>query len=122
MGFFDGAATAQRFEHGQIPRGGAQDAARDPAARPRRIATPRRNLPVGHPYRNAITGPPEDFRRIRLSDVLGFHRSWMTPDHATLLMIGDVKPEDAAALAERYLDRSCPQTLQIESNTRRRCG
>jgi zinc protease len=84
-------------------------------------------LPVGHPYRNAIPGPPEDLRKIHRDDVLAFHRAWYGPEHAILGIVGDITPKDGFALAKRYfgtiprspssghLERPGPITLQGET-------
>jgi zinc protease len=81
-------------------------------------------LPAEHPYRNALAGPPEALRAIDRDAILAFHDAWMTPDHATLAVVGDIAPSDAFSLVERYfgsiarpghvhtVDRPPPVTLQ----------
>jgi zinc protease len=59
-------------------------------------------LPTDHPYRNAIAGPPEALHGIDREAILAFHDAWMTPDHATLAVVGDVAPSEAFSLVEKY--------------------
>ena len=84
-------------------------------------------LPADHPYRSALPGPPEALGKIDREAILAFHDAWMTPDHATLAIVGDVVAADAFSLVERYfgsiarpdhvhtVDRSPPVTLSGET-------
>ena len=80
-------------------------------------------LPPGHPYRNAAAESTAAIHKIDRQAVLAFHHTWMTPDHATLSIVGDVEPKDALRAVERYfapiprgaasarIDRPPPVTL-----------
>jgi zinc protease len=57
--------------------------------------------PAEHPY-HSIEFTPQDVDRIDRPAVLAFHDAWMTPAHATLVIVGDVVPADATALVEKY--------------------
>jgi zinc protease len=46
---------------------------------------------------------PASLQRLRRSDLQAFHRRWMRPDRALLVLAGDVSPEQAWTLAERHL-------------------
>lgn len=58
-------------------------------------------FPDDHPYRfSALT--PESVERVDRASVIAFHDAWITPDHATLAIVGDVTDADAVALVKRY--------------------
>ena len=62
-------------------------------------------LPVvfaGHAYANSPIGNITDLRRATPGDVHDWWVKWYTPDNATLVVAGDVRPERVRALAERY--------------------
>jgi zinc protease len=58
--------------------------------------------PPGHPYHGTRAGTPESVAAIDRASVLAFHDRWMTPDHATLVVVGDVDPTATLAQVERY--------------------
>ncbi|HSE00819.1 MAG TPA: pitrilysin family protein [Burkholderiales bacterium] len=57
---------------------------------------------TAHPYRNPIIGWMSDLESLRVDDARDFYRRWYTPNNATLIVVGDVEPEDVAVLAEKY--------------------
>lgn len=63
--------------------------------------------PAAHPYRT-MTVTPEQVAHVERADVIAFHDAWITPEHATLSIVGDVDPAEAFALVERYF-ASIPQ-------------
>ncbi len=58
--------------------------------------------PKGHPYHHSIIGSMADLDSATLDDVKGFFRAYYTPNNASLCVAGDIEPESALALAERY--------------------
>jgi zinc protease len=58
-------------------------------------------LPAEHPHRKALL-LPESVDRVERADIVAFHDRWLTPGHATLVVVGDVVADDAFALVERY--------------------
>ncbi len=58
--------------------------------------------PAGHPYAHIPIGSHEDLIAATLDDVAAFFRRWYGPNNATLGIGGDVEPERAFALAERW--------------------
>ena len=52
------------------------------------------------PYGASAT--PESLKRLTRTDVQGFHRAVFRPDRAVLLLVGDVTPAAALALATRH--------------------
>jgi zinc protease len=67
-------------------------------------------FPAGHPYRNAVMESPDQVHRITREDVIAYHHAWLTPDHATLTIVGDVAPPDVLAQVERYFGPHKPST------------
>ena len=55
-----------------------------------------------HPYHHTTIGSMEDLDRATLSDVQDFYRLFYRPDNATLIVVGDVLPEQFFAAAEKY--------------------
>jgi zinc protease len=58
--------------------------------------------PAGHPYSWTTIGSHEDLSAASLEDVQNFFRRWYGPNNATLAIGGDVDPDAALALAEKY--------------------
>ncbi|HEX2209282.1 MAG TPA: pitrilysin family protein, partial [Longimicrobium sp.] len=59
-------------------------------------------FPAGHPYRWPTIGYMRDLEAITLDDARAFYATYYTPGNAVLVFAGDVEPERAFALAERY--------------------
>lgn len=55
-----------------------------------------------HPYRRPTIGWADDVARLTLADCRAFYDRWYAPDQATVVLVGDVDPEEAAALVERH--------------------
>ncbi len=47
-----------------------------------------------HPYGRMINGDEKSLRAFAVQDCRDFHRKFMTPDNATLIVVGDVTPAD----------------------------
>ena len=54
------------------------------------------------PYRNPVIGWPGDLEELRLEDLKEWYRLWYAPNNATLVVAGDVDPEQVFALAEKH--------------------
>ncbi len=61
-----------------------------------------RVLFADHPYGQPELGTPESVRGLTREDLAAFHKRQYVPNQAILAIVGDVKPEDAFARAERY--------------------
>ncbi|MBW3571113.1 MAG: insulinase family protein [Gemmatimonadetes bacterium] len=59
-------------------------------------------FPAGHPYSWPTIGYMRDLKAITLDDARAFYSTYYTPGNAVLVFAGDVEPERAFALAERY--------------------
>ena len=53
-------------------------------------------------YRNPTIGWMADLKRMNVEDLRAWYRTWYVPNNATLVVVGDVHPEQVKALAERY--------------------
>lgn len=54
------------------------------------------------PYRNPVIGWPGDLDELQVGDLREWYRQWYAPNNATLVVAGDVDPEQVFALAQRY--------------------
>jgi zinc protease len=61
-----------------------------------------RLFPQGHPYSWPTIGYQRDLEAITLDDARDFYSRYYTPENAVMVFAGDVAPEEAFALAERY--------------------
>jgi zinc protease len=59
-------------------------------------------FPPDHPYSWPTIGYMRDLEAITLDDARAFYSTYYTPGNAVLVFAGDVEPEQAFALAERY--------------------
>ena len=65
-------------------------------------------FPEGHPYRWPVLGYMEDIEAATLEDVSTFFRTWYGPDNAVLTLAGDVQPQEAFRLANRWFGDLAP--------------
>jgi zinc protease len=54
------------------------------------------------PYRNPVIGWMADLENMELKDLRHWYDSWYVPNNATLVVVGDVNPEEVHRLAEKY--------------------
>ena len=55
-----------------------------------------------HPYRNPIVGWMDDLENMRVEDARAFYERWYAPNNATLVIVGDVAPEEVFELARKH--------------------
>ena len=55
-----------------------------------------------HPYKDPVIGWMKDLKALTLNDLKGWYRRWYAPNNATLVVVGDVKPEAVFAMAKKY--------------------
>ena len=58
-----------------------------------------------HPYSWPVVGWPSDIPAITKKQADDFYALYYAPQNLTTVLVGDFKPEEAAALAEKYLGR-----------------
>ena len=54
------------------------------------------------PYRNPIIGWPGDLEQLKAADLRDWYRQWYAPNNATVVVAGDIDPEQVFALAAQY--------------------
>jgi len=57
--------------------------------------------PASHPYHRLTVGTAESVGAVTRDDLVAFHTAWYGPNQSTLLVVGDVPLDQAAAEAER---------------------
>ena len=60
--------------------------------------------PPFHPYRWPTIGEPADLHAARFDDVRDFFRTYYHPGNASLVLAGDIDPDDAFRLARTYFE------------------
>ena len=75
--------------------------ARDDPAAIIEIAFPRLVFGDKHRYGAAAGGGVAEVKAMALDDVRSFHADYYRPEHATLLVVGDITPASAMALVEK---------------------
>ncbi len=82
---------------------------------------------VNSPYHHPIIGWMNDLDNLSLEDLQVWYDRWYTPNNATLVVVGDVVPEDVFALAKKYfahlksrpIKASKPRLEHPQTGTRR---
>ena len=64
--------------------------------------------PKGHPYSWTVIGSMTDLNAASLDDVKEWFRTYYGPSNATLVVAGDVKPDDVKARVEKYFGHIPP--------------
>lgn len=54
------------------------------------------------PYKNPVIGWPSDIANYTVDDIQAWYQRWYAPNNATLVVVGDIKPDDVFVLAEKY--------------------
>jgi len=57
---------------------------------------------IAHPYHNMSAGWPSDISNLRVADAWRFFTEYYVPGNITMGIVGDVNPEEAKRLAEKY--------------------
>ena len=57
---------------------------------------------LNNPYRAPVIGWMEDLENMNLDDLKDWYAKWYAPNNATLVVAGDVDPDEVFALAEKY--------------------
>jgi len=104
MAFVADAARNPTFADGELERERAQaiDTLQANLAQPRVLAAAvaSRLIFGDAPYGANLEGTPESLAEITRDDLVSFHGAHFRPDNAVLVMAGDVKAEEAFALAQ----------------------
>ncbi|RVU85680.1 insulinase family protein [Leucothrix sargassi] len=57
---------------------------------------------LNNPYRAPVIGWMNDLDNMKLADLKDWYQKWYGPNNATVVVVGDVNPEEVFALAEKY--------------------
>ncbi|MGZ8249512.1 M16 family metallopeptidase [Methylomagnum sp.] len=63
------------------------------------------------PYKNPVIGWPDDVAGLTLADLKEWYALWYAPNNATVVVVGDVKPDEVYALAKKYFAKLKPSEL-----------
>ncbi len=67
--------------------------------------------PEGHPYNWTVIGELEDLQNATLEDVKEFYENWYGPNNATLVVAGDISPEETKQLVQKYFGEIQPRGI-----------
>ena len=65
------------------------------------------------PYKNPVIGWPDDVSRLTVDDLKAWYQRWYAPNNATLVVVGDVDPQDVYRLARKFFGPLKPSTLPV---------
>ncbi len=57
------------------------------------------------PYQQPIIGWMNDLENLEAADLKDWYRKWYAPNNATLVVVGDVQPDEVLALAKKHFGR-----------------
>ena len=66
---------------------------------------------INSSYQQPIIGWMEDLDSMSLADLSQWYQTWYAPNNATLVVAGDVKPEQVKKLAEKYFANLKPSVI-----------
>ncbi len=61
-----------------------------------------KELFANHPYANEINGNEESIQKIKRDDIVKFYQKHFIPNNSFIIFAGDITPEEAMPLVERY--------------------
>ena len=70
------------------------------------------------PRGESVIGPMDEIAAISLDDLKQWYQTWYAPNNATLVIVGDVNPEQALAQVKQYFGDKQPQTLPTRPSVR----
>lgn len=62
-------------------------------------------------YGQPVIGWMADLENLRVTDLEQWYKTWYAPNNATVVVVGDVKPNEVLALAEKYFGPLAPSIL-----------
>lgn len=67
-----------------------------------------------NPYHNPVIGWMDDLQNLTVEDLQHWYHTWYSPNNATLVVAGDVDPDEVYALAKQHFGSIAPSTLTSE--------
>jgi predicted Zn-dependent peptidase len=83
-------------------------------------------FPPEHPYHRLTIGSPQDLDAASLEDVKNFFRTWYVPNNATIVIAGDIDPDETLKLVDKYFGpipssplppRAAPAPVTLQGTT-----
>ncbi|MEJ2612106.1 MAG: pitrilysin family protein [Candidatus Thiodiazotropha sp.] len=65
------------------------------------------------PYRIPVIGWMSDLDALQVDNLKAWYHKWYAPNNATLVVVGDVEPEQVLALAKRYFGPLKPEQIPM---------
>jgi len=65
------------------------------------------------PYHNPTIGWPDDLNNMKIEDLRQWYHTWYVPNNATLVVVGDVKPENVLAEAQKAFEKIPSRSVPI---------
>lgn len=69
-----------------------------------------------HPYHHPVIGYKQDLWNLKREEIIAFYKSYYAPNNATMIIVGDVKAEDAFAEVEKAFGKIPPQKIVKTEN------
>lgn len=66
---------------------------------------------INSPYRNPVIGWRDDLDNLRAEDLRAWYQQWYAPNNATVVVAGDVEPEEVLQLAKKYFGPLQPSVI-----------
>lgn len=63
------------------------------------------------PKGESVIGPMSELESIKLSELKDWYKTWYAPNNATLVIVGDVNPQEVLEQAKRYFGKLTPSKL-----------
>ena len=73
-------------------------------------------LYIHHPYGTPVIGWEHEIEKLTLQDAIAFYDKWYQPNNATLIVVGDVEPENVLALAKKTYGK-IPKADELSSRS-----
>ncbi len=65
------------------------------------------------PYRNPVIGWATDLETMTVADLRDWYRQWYAPNNATLVVVGDVDPQEVFNLAEKHFGPLAAEKVSV---------
>ena len=67
---------------------------------------------VSSPYRIPVIGWMDDLESMQVEDLRAWYRTWYAPNNATVVVVGDVDPDQVYTLAKQYFGPLKPSEIE----------
>lgn len=74
------------------------------------------SLALATPYQNPVIGWQRDIVNISVEDMRDWYNTWYAPNNATIVVAGDVDPENVFAMTEKYFKDIPSSKLPVANN------